>query len=275
MLPYLNRIRSLLVFLRSSEPSLESIMKYVALDTLYEFSATTLLLNIVGDEGSIHIPAGFGYKSELLDLIPERHITTDTPLNRSLRTGVITEGGDYESYLFAGPDYAKKFFPYGFAYSVAWPIPGVGSVNTFCSKKFSLTLDGEEFLFIVGEILAVEMTIVQGSLILEKEKSISRKLSEFALTSRQWTILGGIQKGRTNYEIALDLEFSESLIRQETVQIYRKLGVAGRREILESGHDYFANDSRPAIAQRIPYLVGPAGADGATGKTGAESVVAQ
>lgn len=238
-------------------------MKYVALDTLYEFSATTLFLNIVRNDGSIYVPAGFGYKPELLGLIPERHITTDTPLNRSLRTGVIAVGGDYDSYLFTGPEYAKQLFPYGFACSVAWPIPGVGSVNTFCSKKSSLALAEEEFFFTIGEILAVEMTIVQGSLILEKEKSIPRKSSEFALTSRQWTILGGIQKGRTNHEIALDLEFSESLVRQETVQIYRKLGVAGRREILESGHDYFANDSDPSIAQRSQYLVGPAGADGA------------
>jgi DNA-binding NarL/FixJ family response regulator len=35
----------------------------------------------------------------------------------------------------------------------------------------------------------------------------------------------------TNAQIAHEIGYSESLIRQETVVIYRKLGVSGRKEI--------------------------------------------
>jgi DNA-binding NarL/FixJ family response regulator len=58
------------------------------------------------------------------------------------------------------------------------------------------------------------------------------QMGDVALTSRQWIILGAIRRGLTNSMIASELEFSESLIRQETVQIYRKMGVNGRKELL-------------------------------------------
>lgn len=235
---HLNRIKSLLDFLRMGEPSPEAIMKFVALDTLYEFSAMTLFLNIVRRDGSVHIPLSYGCSLDDLKFIPERLVSADTPVNRSLRTGVVTECGNSDSYLFAGGGYAEKLFPEGFAFSFAWPIPGVGSVVTFCSNEIEISLADEEFLLVIGEILSLEITKVRKDFVLGKTLATTAAPSAVALTPRQWTILKAIQNGRTNSDIAQELEFSESLVRQETVQIYRKLGVNGRREIMESGIDY-------------------------------------
>jgi DNA-binding CsgD family transcriptional regulator len=55
-----------------------------------------------------------------------------------------------------------------------------------------------------------------------------------ALTERQEKVLQHLKRGCTNSHIAVLLGFSESLIRQETIVIYRKLGVRGRRDIFES-----------------------------------------
>jgi|LakMenEpi03Aug12_release.lakeMendotaPanAssembly.Ray.scaffolds.fasta_scaffold207625_2 DNA-binding CsgD family transcriptional regulator len=52
-----------------------------------------------------------------------------------------------------------------------------------------------------------------------------------SLTPRQEQILELINDGKTNATIAMHLGYSESLIRQETIIIYRKLGVSGRREL--------------------------------------------
>ncbi|MEY3318245.1 MAG: Bacterial regulatory protein luxR family, partial [Actinomycetota bacterium] len=41
-----------------------------------------------------------------------------------------------------------------------------------------------------------------------------------------------IKSGSTNQEIASRMGYSESLIRQETIIIYRKLGISGRRDLL-------------------------------------------
>ncbi len=54
------------------------------------------------------------------------------------------------------------------------------------------------------------------------------------LTERQELIVGLIKNSKTNGQIAQMLGYSESLIRQETIIIYRKLGIEGRRELLRN-----------------------------------------
>jgi DNA-binding CsgD family transcriptional regulator len=54
-----------------------------------------------------------------------------------------------------------------------------------------------------------------------------------ALTERQLKILERMSFGQTNAEIAQELILSESSIRQETVKIYRALGVGSRAEAVK------------------------------------------
>jgi DNA-binding NarL/FixJ family response regulator len=55
------------------------------------------------------------------------------------------------------------------------------------------------------------------------------------LTHRQQEVLQRMANGKTNAQIAVDLILSESSIRQETVKIYRALGVATRLEAAQKG----------------------------------------
>ena len=52
------------------------------------------------------------------------------------------------------------------------------------------------------------------------------------LTERQSQIVTMIKEGLTNGAIGLQLGYSESLIRHETISIYEKLGIEGRRQLL-------------------------------------------
>ena len=54
-----------------------------------------------------------------------------------------------------------------------------------------------------------------------------------ALTERQLKILEAMSFGKTNAEIAQDMILSESSIRQETVKIYKALGVGSRSEAVK------------------------------------------
>ena len=56
----------------------------------------------------------------------------------------------------------------------------------------------------------------------------------FALTTRQMEILNHMADGKTNAAIARIIGFSESTVRQETIEIYRKLGVNDRRNAVAS-----------------------------------------
>lgn len=71
---------------------------------------------------------------------------------------------------------------------------------------------------------------------LQRQRSGSHPLSKeslngVALTERQALILKMMESGDTNLAIAKRLGYSESLIRQETITIYRKMGISGRKEL--------------------------------------------
>jgi DNA-binding NarL/FixJ family response regulator len=54
-------------------------------------------------------------------------------------------------------------------------------------------------------------------------------LPQVPLSDRQLVIAGLLERGFNNSQIGLEIGYSESLIRQETVAIYRKLQVTGRK----------------------------------------------
>ena len=55
------------------------------------------------------------------------------------------------------------------------------------------------------------------------------------LTARQLLILTGMVEGKTNHELSIDLGFSVSAIRHETMAIYKELGVSDRKEAARVG----------------------------------------
>ena len=85
-----------------------------------------------------------------------------------------------------------------------------------------------EYFETLRSILTFWEAIYDSKITKESSKLVLRDKS---LTSRQESILKMINEGKTNALIASQLGYSESLIRQETIIIYRKLGVEGRREL--------------------------------------------
>jgi DNA-binding CsgD family transcriptional regulator len=58
----------------------------------------------------------------------------------------------------------------------------------------------------------------------------SRDSAAGHLTQRQILILRGMVEGKTNHDLAVELGFSVSTIRHETMRIYQALGVSDRKE---------------------------------------------
>jgi DNA-binding CsgD family transcriptional regulator len=239
----LKRIRALLIFLRTGKPTLEDIMRFLALDTFFEFTVTSLFLNVVYADGTVHVPSGYGYDPAVLSKVPTRLISADTLFNRYLRIGEVGECGSLDTFEFAGPDYYREVFPNGFAFSFSFPVPRVGAVVVFCDSTHALTIDLIEFLLLVGKILSIELIKVRGENLSEQSPLELPAKAEYSLTPRQWEILTGIRANKSNASLAIDLGVSESLVRQETVRIYSKLGVAGRKDIQLRNDDFFTSEN--------------------------------
>ena len=58
----------------------------------------------------------------------------------------------------------------------------------------------------------------------------NQQTEEGQLTDRQYEILLGMARGETNAQIAQQLILSESSIKQESVKIFRTLGVGSRQQ---------------------------------------------
>jgi len=177
-------------------------------------------------------PAAYGFDKEGFEALPDQSFSIDTPVHQALRTSKIVECGNSDTYLFVGL-YGKSAFPEGFAYSLAWPIPGVGVSVAFFNREVELTPINETFLLMIGGILSIKLNSPRYHLALGVQQPPRNSVVTVAMTGRQWEIVQQIRRGMTNAEIAATLNFSESLIRQETVQIYRKLGASGRKELIE------------------------------------------
>ena len=73
--------------------------------------------------------------------------------------------------------------------------------------------------------------------IVKNEKKVTalhmQEVNGKPMTARQEIILTSLKKGMTNREIAEEVSYSESLIRQETVIIYAKLGISGKKDLVD------------------------------------------
>ena len=81
-------------------------------------------------------------------------------------------------------------------------------------------------------LIGMYLSFLQKRRTLAADGDWSRKEAEpsQALTARQSTILQLLSDGMKNREIAFAIGFSESTVRLETIEIYKKLGVQGRHE---------------------------------------------
>lgn len=228
----LKKIAALTEFLRPGVPSLDSIMNHLVLNTLDQYGARAIFLNSVRTNGMVWTPAAYGFDKEGFESLPDQSFSIDTPVHRALRTSKIVECGNSDTYLFVGL-YGKCAFPEGFAYSLAWPTPGIGVLVAFFNCEIELTPINETFFLTIGGILSIKLNSPQYHLALGVQQPSRDSVITVALTARQWEIVQQIRRGLTNGEIATALNLSESLIRQETVQIYRKLGATGRKELIE------------------------------------------
>ena len=73
--------------------------------------------------------------------------------------------------------------------------------------------------------------------LVQLEKTDSREITSVEprsnnLTVRQEKILELLRNGMTNAEIAKQIGFSDSLVKQETILIYKKLGISGRKDLV-------------------------------------------
>ena len=143
----------------------------------------------------------------------------DSPLSTAARTGKASWAEVID------PDTGKSHFH--FYYPFSSPSHTVGVHVMIKTKNYELALPEAEQLTIsmFAGLWLESLGITNQTAVRVTDSSDSNELTE-----RQLVVLEKMSAGLTNARIAEELILSESTIRQETVRIFRKLGVPGRTE---------------------------------------------
>jgi DNA-binding NarL/FixJ family response regulator len=100
----------------------------------------------------------------------------------------------------------------------------------------------------------------RGMQLIPREPSGAHAVASELLTLRESEVLGHLQRRRSNAQIAADLHISVETVRTHARNIYRKLGVASRRDLLGSrDHVYAPAGIGREPSPRVRRLAAPVG----------------
>lgn len=230
----MKKIRELIAFQRDPECSIDSLMNFVATKTLEDFGVLNIFLAIVRSNGALAYPVAYGANISILKNTPQRVLDSHTPGYAAFVGGQVVECGDVHEYPFYFPENVPRVFPNGFEYSIALPVPSFGAAHVFCNRRQEMTSELETYLIIVGEIFGLCLDHCNNGSKFDVDADVEEPITLLPLTPRQWAIKEAMLRGLTNGAIAKEMNFSESLIRHETIRIYSKLGINGRKELLKA-----------------------------------------
>ena len=216
------------------KPTMEELCQFLAIRICPSGELSRVYVGRLDIDGIIRTENSFGYSTNIgIDEL-ETSLDTVRPMPRALKTR--------EVYVANREEVLRDFEDYS-PLDQRSPWIATAVVPTFGKYVFVFRLqcrvedrDSLALYFkAVGAILSFyDFGNCQSETKLMTKSKSQRLMLGQALTPRQSEILELIIERKTNTQIANDLGYSESLIKQESMIVYAKLGVKGRQEILHS-----------------------------------------
>jgi DNA-binding CsgD family transcriptional regulator len=215
-------------FLARPPKSYNEIAQFLVMNTFMDYRFENGLIMELTEEGLVCPIGGFGWPQIIFDASPNYPISGNLPLTNAIREKQIIVFQNAPELTIQYPEIA--LLPAGWVSGIVLPAYPIGCVSFLSSERFEIDREKEIMLTAIGSLLGLYASRLPVSLIevaIDVKKKID--LPQVPLTDRQLVIAGMLERGFNNAQIGLELGYSESLIRQETVAIYRKLEVTGRK----------------------------------------------
>lgn len=235
---YLAEVEKLARFLMNPRLTVAEVCRFLVLEIFVSLKPTTLYAAAITQEGNLVHVGSFGISQDLVEAWGASPLTSDVPLVRAVKSDeiiVVSKSQMLERY--PEMDHFDVLNSQWEAL-LACPVLPFGLFSLTLDVLPEVDLEMELFLRAVGLILAANIERVALPLIAEVKKvNLRTSFEPKILTERQLVIKALMEKGFTNPAIAVQLGFSESLIRQETMAIYSLLDISGRKELLKRKPD--------------------------------------
>jgi DNA-binding CsgD family transcriptional regulator len=246
-------------------PNPHSLCRHLTLNVAAETRPVGALIAVLEADGTLRIAGSFGIDDEMLTARASQTIADDSPLAETIRSGRPTFYANASEIRRQFPDFVvadANIMP-----TAIWPIAShgerIGAIQLFFNEHSSespLTADFEAVVALIALYARLQfgagMSGTRWSTVDRRQSSTGsaavsdrRRPSGIAeLTVRQTVVLDHICAGRTNAQIAHVVGFSESTVRQETMAIYRTLGVEGRGQAATLARAHRAEAVQAALA---------------------------
>jgi DNA-binding CsgD family transcriptional regulator len=233
---FLKNASELSGFLAGGDPSGEEIARHLVLKSFAELSPTALYMAELTDDGYVTPIAGFGFDKVVVANWGKFPLTMPIPITEAVRYDRCILINSGEDLLAQYPIIAEmEDVSYNWESVLALPMLPFGVAFLVLGSVPSWDEELELYVRLVGSVVALHLIRTKDKDgIPEFRRGRSAKPNGKDLSNRQKVIYEMLAKGATNLEIARDIGFSESLVRQETIEIYRVLGVSGRKELISA-----------------------------------------
>jgi len=240
---YMDRISELTTYLNKPNRSIADLCRFVALNTLQSCQPYSFFLGKLADGGDVEVVGSFGIDNDDILALSQMDIGQKFPIVDAFRHNNYIKVSGTKEIIQTYPLMVAANLPLTAQTILAWPLTPVevgkyGAVVVL-EKDVEITEEVTSFLFAVGGILALHLIRLTTDFERAELQSVKDSQSEKGrLSDRENEIIEKIIAGMSNSQIARELGFSESLIRQETVKIYQILNVTGRKELIRNSLEF-------------------------------------
>lgn len=222
------------IFLQNKGLTIQDICQYLVTVSLKDYGFYSSVFAEIQKHGKVRLTSQFGVDPKVIEAWQDMDFEIKTPSNDCLRENRIvwintlpSYSHDYELLNLLPVDERLKTL-------VVFPLRGsshlLGAISILSSKKIELDTEIELLIKSLCHMTALRMEIGSNSGESHNEKSPITNGNLPTLTPRQKKILEMLIEKKTNKEIADELIYSVSTIKQETISIYEKLGLRGRED---------------------------------------------
>ena len=209
--------------LLTRNPETEDLLNTLMRDFLNAQSVTAIEIQMIAADGELlmNSSVGVGIDGDLKKSVDSlsRLIHSTSIFSELENTGSIYNPANYLSITSVTMNSSIKGF-YLFQHSSDF-VPDEETADQLHAYSSLLTI------YLTSKLIPLVLAKILTS------PAITQHASK--LTARQLLILTGMVEGKTNHELSVELGFSVSTIRHETMAIYKELGVSDRKEAARVG----------------------------------------
>ena len=232
----MNSISELSMYLARPEVTPTLLSQYLVLKTLTPLAANQIFIAQLHPDGMVRRVDAFGYSEEQMEGWREFPLSEKLPVTDAIRNDQLVWLADHDDWEKDYPellnypgDLSSQTF---IALSIDIHGAPAGALGVMSQKQVQPTPELISYISAIGGLVGLYLSRISQGRFAQSMKPNEGANGDF-LTPRQMRILDLMAQSYTNPQIAKDLGFSESTVRQETMRIYQILQVSGRKEAIK------------------------------------------